>query len=336
MKIDNNIPDVAHRQIEYIAEVCERIKPLVVIRCATYNHEPFIRDALEGFVMQKTDFPFVAIIHDDASTDGTAVILREYAERYPQIILPIFEEENQYSKHDGSIRRIMNAACEISGAKYIALCEGDDYWTNEHKLQKQVDFLESHPDYSLVFHNAVKHWEDNSHPDVLMVSYSSGDLTPLQLYLPLQIPTASFVFKREVLTSDIYIQSISIPKPAFGDLQITIASGFYGKIYYMSECMGVYRKLPTGATSNFDVNPWPHIRTRLALSRTIYGSEYISIDKRYASSYFIPALKKIFKHFPDNLILIFHILWNAPIESLKEFKWIGRSIKYKIKKNGII
>ena len=102
MQIDNDIPEVARRQIKHIAEVCERRKPLVVINCTAYNHEAFLRDALEGFVMQKTDSPFVAVVHDDASTDGTAAILREYAERYPDIILPIFEED-QYSHSVTSI-----------------------------------------------------------------------------------------------------------------------------------------------------------------------------------------------------------------------------------------
>lgn len=103
MQIDNNIPEVACRQIEQINDVCKRIKPLVVINCTAYNHEVFLRDALKGFVMQKTDFPFVAVVHDDASTDGTATILREYAEQYPDIILPIFEE-NQYSHSVTSTR----------------------------------------------------------------------------------------------------------------------------------------------------------------------------------------------------------------------------------------
>ena len=115
---------------------------LVSIRCLAYNHAPYIRQCLEGFVMQKTDFKFEAIVHDDASTDGTSDIIREYAEKYPEIIKPIFETENQYSKHDGSISKIMNA--EMRG-KYIAKCEGDDYWTDPYKLQKQVDFLEMHP-----------------------------------------------------------------------------------------------------------------------------------------------------------------------------------------------
>lgn len=121
--------------------------PLMVsIMCITYNHEPYIRQCLEGFVMQKTNFRFEAIVHDDASTDGTAAIIREYAEKYPDIIKPIYETENQYSKHDGSLRRIMDEACK---GKYIALCEGDDYWTDPQKLQIQVDFMENHQIFSM-------------------------------------------------------------------------------------------------------------------------------------------------------------------------------------------
>ena len=122
--------------------------PLVSIRCMVYNHEPYLRQCLDGFVMQQTSFPFEAIVHDDASTDGSAAIILEYAERYPDIIKPIIETENQYSKEDGSIRRILDAAMHPD-SKYIALCEGDDYWTDPQKLQIQVSFLEQHPDWFL-------------------------------------------------------------------------------------------------------------------------------------------------------------------------------------------
>lgn len=121
-------------------------QPLVTIHCLVYNHEPYLRQCLDGFVMQKTDFRFEAIVHDDASTDGSAAIIKEYARKYPSIIKPIFENENQYSKHDGTIRRIMN---EHTRGKYVAICEGDDYWIDPLKLQKQVDLLESNPSISL-------------------------------------------------------------------------------------------------------------------------------------------------------------------------------------------
>ena len=119
-------------------------RPLMVsIWCTTYNHEPYIRQCLEGFVMQKTNFRFEAIVHDDASTDGTAAIIHEYAEKYPDIIKPIYKKENQYSKHDDSLGKIMDEACT---GKYIALCEGDDYWTDPLHLNKQVTFLEKNPE----------------------------------------------------------------------------------------------------------------------------------------------------------------------------------------------
>lgn len=126
-------------------------KTLVAIKCAVYNHEPYLRDCLEGFVMQQTNFPFVAIVHDDASIDNSAAIIREYEAKYPDIIKPIYETENLYSKGDGSVDRIMNAAIEATGAKYIAMCEGDDYWTDPLKLQKQVDFMEANPECGLCY-----------------------------------------------------------------------------------------------------------------------------------------------------------------------------------------
>ncbi len=129
----------------------EPLDILVAIKVIVYNHEPYLRDCLEGFVMQQTNFPFVAIVHDDASTDNSAAIIREYEEKYPDIIKPIYETENQYSKQDGSLGRIMNAAIEATGAKYIAMCEGDDYWTDPLKLQKQVDFMEANPEYGLCY-----------------------------------------------------------------------------------------------------------------------------------------------------------------------------------------
>ena len=132
--------------------------PLVSIRCLVYNHEPYLRQCLDGFVMQKTNFPFEAIVHDDASTDGSAAIIREYAEKYPDIIKPVFETENQWGK--GTISKTMDAAMHPN-SKYIATCEGDDYWTDPYKLQLQIDFLETHPDYSFSVHDFKVYEEVN-------------------------------------------------------------------------------------------------------------------------------------------------------------------------------
>ena len=148
-------------------EINKQQAPLVAIHCLVYNHEPYLRDCLEGFVMQKTNFRFVAIVHEDCSTDHSADIIREYEAKYPDIFRPIYETENQWHKTDGSLRRIMNAAIDATGVKYVALCEGDDYWIDPYKLQKQVDFMESHPKCSVSFHRCkhlntyTNQWSDD-------------------------------------------------------------------------------------------------------------------------------------------------------------------------------
>ena len=114
---------------------------------------------MEGFLCQITSFPLEILIHDDASNDGTDEIINEYVRLYPSIILPIFETENQYSHGDKRIIDFYNY--QRARGKYIAYCEGDDYWTDPYKLQKQVDFLETHPDYSVCFHRC-RHWEYKS------------------------------------------------------------------------------------------------------------------------------------------------------------------------------
>lgn len=134
--------------------------PIVSICCMAYNHAPFIRKCLDGFLMQEPptgvskDEPWYEIlIHDDCSTDGTDEIIREYAEKYPDKIFPLYETENQYSK--GKVIDAYNY--DRARGKYIAVCEGDDYWIDSYKLQKQVDFMESHPDYSVCFHRVKRH-----------------------------------------------------------------------------------------------------------------------------------------------------------------------------------
>ena len=104
---------------------------LVSVICTAYNHRPYIRDALEGFVMQKTNFKYEVLISDDASPDNTAEIIKEYEEKYPDLIKPIYFKENQYSQGVKLLRDIL--APKVKG-KYIAVCEGDDYWTDETRI----------------------------------------------------------------------------------------------------------------------------------------------------------------------------------------------------------
>lgn len=238
MYLDNSILEQQHR----IKQQCQSIKPVVVIQCLAYNHESYIRDALEGFIIQKTDFPFVAIVHDDASTDKTAEIVKEYAEKYPEIILPIFEIENQYSKRNGSLTKIMNHACEVTGAKYIAMCEGDDYWTDPLKLQKQVDFLESNSDYTLCFHPVNVIVEPTSHlPSECFRKTENREYKIDDILTQWTIPTCSVLLKIGML------QLVPQNKDfQYGDNVLWLTCASNGKIYCINQLMGVYRRQSGG------------------------------------------------------------------------------------------
>lgn len=213
-----------------------RSEVLVSIRCLVYNHEPYLRQCLDGFVMQKTDFAFEAIVHDDASTDKSADIIREYAAKYPDIIKPIYETENLYSKHDGSIKRIMNANTH---GKYIALCEGDDYWTDPLKLQKQFDFMEANPEYTLCFHNAMIHFQNGKNKDRIFAELENRDYHPVELYENWLVPTAS-IFTRK----DTYLQQqprLNNPDFLYGDNPLIVSLAYAGKVHCINEIMSVYR-----------------------------------------------------------------------------------------------
>lgn len=215
---------------------------MVTINCVTYNHAKFLRDALEGFVSQQTTFRVEAIVHDDCSTDGTTEILKEYAEKYPSIIKPIFEEENQYSKGGGSLSQIMSMHRR---GKYVAMCEGDDYWTDPLKLQKQVDFLESHPDYQMCFHGSMVHYENGFKQDHPWATLENREYKSLELFLSYLSQTASLVFRKTVYDSELYNK---FPSNLIYDVSLIAIIAQLGKVWGFKECMNVYRK-HTGGVS---------------------------------------------------------------------------------------
>lgn len=224
--------------------------PLVSIRCTVYNHEPFLRQCLDGFVMQQTTFPFEAIVHDDASTDGSAAIIGEYAEKYPDIIKPIYETENQHSKHDGSLAKIMNAAIHPA-AKYIALCEGDDYWTDPLKLQNQVDFLERNPDYTMCFHRANTIDDETGEeyerePGKTFRTLQTRDYTSTELFEVWTVPTASMLYRRECHFYRLK-QHFNF---LYGDIIRVLSCAAMGKVRGSERMMSVYRVQRKGMTFN--------------------------------------------------------------------------------------
>jgi glycosyltransferase involved in cell wall biosynthesis len=207
--------------------------PLVTICCITYNHEKFIQEALDGFLMQKTNFSIEIIIHDDASTDNTANIIREYQAQYPHLIKPVFQTENQYSSVGfGFISSIFQQA----QGKYIALCEGDDYWTDPLKLQKQIDFLEANPDFAICFHQAQV-LEQGELKNNYINRAPAAISTIIDLARGNYIMTASCVFRNN--TSNIL--GPNFLKSPCGDYYIHIMNAQYGHIFYMDEIMSVYR-----------------------------------------------------------------------------------------------
>ena len=227
-------------------------KPMVSICCMTYNQANYIKDALESFLMQKTNFKFEIIIHDDASTDNTPNIIREYEKKYPNIIKPIYQTENQNSRG----KKIELLTFERAQGKYIALCEGDDYWIDEEKLQKQVEYMEEHPECSLCFHKAkifdektkkfFKYKYQNKKYKNKNGIYTAGEL---ELYG--FIPTASYLFKKEHVDEmpDFFYKCIVGDKP----LRLILTS--YGYAFEINEIMSVYRK-GTGisVTDSFNSN----------------------------------------------------------------------------------
>ena len=218
---------------------------MVSVYCAAYNHEKFIRDTLEGFVTQKTNFPFEVIVHDDASTDGTAQIIREYAEKYPTIIKPIYQTVNQYSQ---GINIVQTHIIPVVSGKYVAVCEGDDYWCDCNKLQKQLDFLESHPEYSACVHNTRK-YNMNTGKETLFRTDGEQDLTIAHMiaHPGTSCHTSSFFYRVEYLRN----------RPAFvhsgcsvGDYPMTIYLTMEGKVRYFPDVMSFYRQFTKGSWTN--------------------------------------------------------------------------------------
>ena len=210
---------------------------LVSIHCTTYNHEKYIADAIDSFLDQQTNFKYEILIHDDASTDKTADIIRAYEKKYPNLIKPIYQTENQYSKAGISVDKIN---IDRALGKYIAICEGDDYWIDKYKLQKQIDYMESHPECSLCVHAgyvvsaANKKKQSVNRPNKGDKSFTVEEVIEGggELFL-----TNSMLFQKEFG----HIRPSFLQNAPVGDYPLAINLSLEGKVHYIDEYMSAYR-----------------------------------------------------------------------------------------------
>ena len=221
------------------------MKPLLTIICISYNQEKYIRQTIEGFLMQKVNFAYEIIVHDDASTDGTKEIIQEFVKKHPNVFVPMLEKENQYSK-TGVL--FLKGMYQKARGKYIAVCEGDDFWTDPNKLQTQVDFMEENPDYTVCFHQVNVVYDnhdkkDQIYPDVKNKAwYTTTELLKINY-----IQTNSVLYRKQ--NYDNLITNV-IPT----DWYVHLFHASFGKIKFIEKNMSVYRKHPGGIWWDYDIN----------------------------------------------------------------------------------
>ncbi|MBQ8830403.1 MAG: glycosyltransferase [Oscillospiraceae bacterium] len=217
---------------------------MVSIVCLAYNHEKYIRQTLDGFLSQKTEFAFEAIIHDDASTDNTSKVIREYAQRYPDIIKPVYQTENQYSKGTNIKREFI---CPLIKGRYVAICEGDDYWTDIYKLQRQIDAMEVHSECNMCVHRVSEVNEDGtptgrSFPAGVVTEGAIPSKDFFEISKEYSFHTSSYIFRAEH-----YIEYIQNP-PEFvikcdvGDEPYMMYFGNLSDVFYIDDDMSCYRR----------------------------------------------------------------------------------------------
>lgn len=250
------------------------MEPLVSICCLTYNHEKFIRECLDGFLMQKTNFAFEVLIHDDASTDMTSQIIKEYEKQHPAIIKPIIQKENQLSK---GIR--VNTVFNFPRAKgkYIAMCEGDDYWTDPYKLQKQVDFLEANSDYVLCAGKSLVRDGDGLRD---FWHSETGEFEFNDIARKNFLVTNTVIF-RNILNNPL-IKRIKEQhlKVTNGDVFLYLALLVHGRGYVFPELFGVYREHSGGVNSKKpdDIRYYNSLNTRKVIIEYLKD---IQVDSSY-------------------------------------------------------
>lgn len=218
----------------------------VSVCCAVYNHEKYLRKCLDGFVMQKTNFAFEVLINDDKSTDSSAEIIKDYCEKYPDIFVPVFQTENQYSK---GIKINDDILIPMAKGKYVAFCEGDDYWCDENKLQLQYDYMENDENCIMCLHNTVFHYLDGSRKDRLFNNWKTiHTLNTEEVFFDWLIHTSSYFIRKE------YALKPDIGRNCWaGDMVVRTWLHTIGKLVALPQVMSVYNYgVKNGAIARYE------------------------------------------------------------------------------------
>ena len=278
---------------------------LLSVGVITYNQKDYIRKCLDSILSQKTNFKFEILINDDCSTDGTTEIIKEYAKKYPDIIKPVYQTENQFQKGKGILK---NFIIPRVNTKYFAICEGDDFWCDNNKLQKQVDFLEAHSEYIGCFHPVRVLWMNNLEKKEVYPSKT-------------KIGTKKIITKKDLLKCN-YMQTNSvvyrwqkdemakIPDNILPvDLYIHLAHSKFGNFYYMNEVMAVYRKNEGGIWYDKKNLFKKYGLREINFSNAVYEN-ITNKDKNCLETFTLPKVKEIMDNFYET----------GYIEGLKKIK----------------
>ncbi len=221
---------------------------MVSVLCATYNQKEYICQCLDSVLEQKTDFGFEVIVRDDCSADGTKDIVLKYAEQYPDKVIPLILEENHYShgKNDIAFIRLFN----LIRGKYFAVCEGDDFWTDPEKLQTQVNFMETHPEYSMCFHSSYLTDEKGKirNDRVFRCQKESGEISTERIISGWTMATNSILVRKSSW------EDCVVPfqgKCLNEDYGLEVYTALKGKVYYYDKVMSAYRMNSSGSMTTY-------------------------------------------------------------------------------------
>lgn len=321
----------------------------VCTRCITYNHAPYIEDAMNGFTMQETTFPVITLIIDDASTDGEPEVIRQYlsenfqepyrteeTDDYNLICANHKTNENcifvvfllKYNHYSIKKPKMPYLSEWLDNSKYHALCEGDDYWTCSQKLQKQVDFLDRHPDFSLCFHNAIIDRKEQGKDNTVFAELQTREYTPYEITVRWTTPTASVLMTTECQT--LYTKLARSKKIVYGDSFLRSCCISIGRIYGFAETMSVYRKHPGGMVFNSSFEQRKRFCNQINYEISVFPEQKKALTDSLSNVYFDLSVNSVSKkHYINAVKCFFQSLFSSPaiffkniIKYIKNSHWI--------------